>query len=169
MLPSINPGFWVEILHSLLMELREQISWEPAHSWIHLFNCKCFLSPCGLPNTGFTVVNERGKAHKPVSPVRIPILLGPHAISGEGWGKRAVCKWIVNIPRVEPIHVMETEIVHSERLARRNVAFGGVVGVSSVTVGKDQHYRQRSADVKVPSHRQPACSKTETSLWLEQL
>lgn len=64
---------------------------------------------------------------------------------------------------------METEIVHSERLARRNVAFGGVVGVSSVTVGKDQHYRQRSADVKVPSHRQPTGSKTETSLWLEQL
>lgn len=75
-------------LHSLLMGFMEQISWESAHSLMHLFNCKYFPSPCGLPGSGFTVVNERGKAHEPEYPLRIPILFGPYATSGEGQGEK---------------------------------------------------------------------------------
>lgn len=111
----------------------EQISWESARSLMHLFSCKYFSSPCGLPGSGFTVVNECGKAHEPEYPLSIPILFGPYATSGEGWGKRSNEQ--MNNKHTSGGTAPQDE--NRDSASRETGRMGGGFGGSDWTVGKE--------------------------------
>lgn len=86
--------FWFLCWRPLLTPLMEpDLLRRPCRSQLilqtcSLFNCKYWLSPCGLPSPRVTAMNQLRKPLKRVSSVRIFLLRGSYTISAEGWGKR---------------------------------------------------------------------------------